>query len=56
MKNFVIAIMLVLVTACVTFKVTMDKLYIVVNPVEQGAMVECFGQVWYHDFDLFEEN
>jgi hypothetical protein len=43
----IITIILVIATALVTFVATMNNLRITVNEEENGALVECFGQVWY---------
>ena len=43
----IIAIILVLATALATFITTMNHLRVSVNEEENGALVECFGQVWY---------
>ena len=43
----IIAIILVIVTAFTTFIVTMNNLRVSVNEKENGALVECFGQIWY---------
>ena len=42
-------IILVIVTALITFFATMNNLHITVNEEENGAVVECFGQVWYYE-------
>lgn len=47
-KRMIIAVLLVILTAVGTFWFTMSNLYIQVNEAENGALVECFGQVWYH--------
>ena len=49
MKNFIVALVLVLITVFFTFVSTMNHLEITVNEEANGAMVECFGQVWYHE-------
>lgn len=43
----IITIILVIATALVTFVATMNNLRITVNEEENGALVECFSQVWY---------
>jgi hypothetical protein len=43
----IITIILVIATAFVTFVTTMNHLRVAVNEEENGALVECFGQVWY---------
>ena len=43
----IITVILVIATAFVTFVATMNHLRITVNEEENGALVECFGQVWY---------
>lgn len=43
----IITIILVIATALITFFTTMNNLRITVNKEENGALVECFGQVWY---------
>lgn len=52
MKNIIITvvavIMAVALTAVSTFVVTMNNLNIAVNEEANGAIVECFGQEWYH--------
>ncbi len=49
MKNIIIAIIIMALTAVGTFVATMNNLNITVNEEGNGALVECFGQVWYHD-------
>lgn len=51
MKKIIMAIVL-LVAIFATFWQTMNNLHITVNTEENGAMVECFGQVWYHDVEI----
>ena len=52
-KNIIITvvavIIAVIITAVSTFVATMNNLNIAVNEEGNGALVECFGQVWYHD-------
>ena len=43
----IIAIILVIATAFTTFIITMNNIRVSVNEEENGALVECFGQVWY---------
>lgn len=43
----IITIILVIATALVTFVTTMNHLRVTVNEEENGALVECFGQIWY---------
>lgn len=43
----IITVILVIATALATFFTTMNSLHITVNEEENGALVECFGQVWY---------
>lgn len=45
----ILTLVLVLVAMVFTFWQTMNNLKITVNTEENGAMVECFGQVWYCD-------
>ena len=49
MKNIIIAVIIMALTAAGTFVATMNNLHITVNEEGNGALVECFGQVWYHD-------
>ena len=49
MKNIIIIIIAMALTAVGTFVATMNNLHITVNEEGNGALVECFGQVWYHD-------
>ena len=52
MKNIIIAVIIIItmaLTAAGTFITTMNNLHITVNEEGNGALVECFGQVWYHD-------
>lgn len=49
MKNIIIIIIAMALTAVGTFVATMNNLNITVNEEGNGALVECFGQVWYHD-------
>jgi type IV secretory pathway TraG/TraD family ATPase VirD4 len=53
MKNITITvvavIIAVIITAVSTFVATMNNLHITVNEESNGALVECFGQEWYHD-------
>ena len=52
MKNIIIAVIIIItmaLTAVSTFVATMNNLNITVNEEGNGALVECFGQVWYHD-------
>ena len=49
MKNIIIAVIIMALTAVGTFVATMNNLHITVNEEGNGALVECFGQVWYHD-------
>ena len=52
MKNIIITVVAVIIavvlTAVSTFITTMNNLHIVVNEEANGAIVECFGQEWYH--------
>lgn len=48
MKNIIIIIIAVVLTAVSTFIATMNNLNIAVNEETNGAIVECFGQEWYH--------
>ena len=43
----IIAIILVIATAFTTFIITMNNIRVSVNEKENGALVECFGQIWY---------
>lgn len=45
----ILALALTLVAMVFTFCQTMNNLKITVNTAENGAMVECFGQIWYCD-------
>lgn len=47
MKKFIITVIIIIATMVATFWATMSNLRIEVNEEENGAMVECFGQVWY---------
>ncbi len=48
--QFIIGIIVIIaITAVSTFIITMNNLDISVNEDANGALVECFGQVWYHD-------
>lgn len=49
MKNIIIAVIIMALTAVGTFVATMNNLHIAVNEEGTGALVECFGQQWYHD-------
>ena len=49
MKNIIIAVIIMALTAVGTFVATMNNLHIAVNEEGNGALVECFGQQWYHD-------
>jgi uncharacterized protein YxeA len=52
MKNIIITVVAVIIavalTAVSTFVATMNNLNITVNEEANGAIVECFGQEWYH--------
>lgn len=52
MKNIIITVVAVIIavvfTAVSTFIATMNNLNIAVNEEANGAIVECFGQEWYH--------
>lgn len=52
MKNIIITVVAVIIavvlTAVSTFVATMNNLSIAVNEEANGAIVECFGQEWYH--------
>ena len=52
MKNIIITVVAVIIavvlTAVSTFIATMNNLHITVNEEANGAIVECFGQEWYH--------
>lgn len=51
MKNIIIAVIIIIamaLTAVGTFVATMNNLSIAVNEEANGAIVECFGQEWYH--------
>lgn len=51
MKNIIIAVIVIIavvLTAVSTFIATMNNLNITVNEEVNGAIVECFGQEWYH--------
>ena len=45
--TLIVTIILVIATALVTFVTTMNHLRVTVNEEGNGALVECFGQVWY---------
>ena len=48
--QFIIGIIVIIaITAVSTFIITMNNLDISVNEDANGALVECFGQQWYHD-------
>lgn len=49
----IITILVILGAMFLTFWKTMDNLHITVNTEEETAMVECFGQVWFHDVEIF---
>ena len=52
MKNIIIAVIIIIAMALIavgTFVATMNNLHITVNEEGTGALVECFGQQWYHD-------
>jgi len=48
----ILKVVILLVAIVATFWCTMNNLHITVNTEEKGAMVECFGQVWYHDVEI----
>ena len=52
MKNIIITVIAVIIAvvlaAVSTFITTMNNLNIAVNEEANGAIVECFGQEWYH--------
>lgn len=48
----ILKVVILLVAIVGTFWYTMNNLHITVNTEEKGAMVECFGQVWYHKVEI----
>lgn len=51
MKNLIVAVLLVVVTAVSTFVITMNNLRITVSEGAEGALAESCGQVWYVEID-----
>lgn len=49
----ILMVLVILGAMFLTFWKTMDNLHITVNTEENTAMVECFGQVWFHDVEIF---
>ena len=44
-------VIIIIATMIFTFWQTMNHLHITVNEEQSGALVECFGQVWYCDIE-----
>lgn len=49
MTKAILTFVVIGVTVFFTFVATMNSLTISVNEESNGAIVECFGQEWYHE-------
>ena len=50
----ILALTVIGATAVGTFWATMNNLNIQVSEDMEGSLVECFGQVWYHDVEVIK--
>ena len=47
----IVTVIIIIATMVFTFWQIMNHLHITVNEEQSGALVECFGQVWYCDIE-----